>query len=493
MQRNLILISILFSIGFAFAQDSTFVSQYELTGFPWDNFFGNSLIAENVIDMYDGSYAMQTLGTYITPPPEEYSFFQSPIFKFTPSGMYENVVLGPLTIENSIINGNYSSIIQDRNGGYLALDTYHPYLHSLDSLFHFNHIIHDFVSDSIEIVPQNLYEDSNGYIITGYQSSVGRLCAKFDYNNNVVWSYKFRAPNITNLACPKRAFCSDGGYLFWVRNLPHLILMKVSQSGDSLWSAVIDYPLANGTDYDLIEINNFYYFARYDVDWENSQAWVQIVRFQLDSTEVDVLYNFPVMSYNGTLELNPKFLILSDGNILLTASLENGQLNKFDSNMNLLWSTIVLPNQAIVRPMYMGRGQYPTRELPDGDLITCASTSTYWVILIKTNSQGQVTAINEDEVLPAEVGGTLFNYPNPFNPTTTINYTIRNASHVNLTVYNVRGQKVAQLVNENMQKGTHNVVWDGKGKGGKAISSGVYLYRLTTSEHVITRKMILMK
>jgi hypothetical protein len=100
---------------------------------------------------------------------------------------------------------------------------------------------------------------------------------------------------------------------------------------------------------------------------------------------------------------------------------------------------------------------------------------------------------NEDETQHPEVCATLYNFPNPFNPTTTICFNLLKASHVNLIVYNIRGQKVAQLADENMPLGKHQVVWNGKDEGGKTVGSGVYLYRLTTLETIITRKMIMMK
>jgi hypothetical protein len=99
---------------------------------------------------------------------------------------------------------------------------------------------------------------------------------------------------------------------------------------------------------------------------------------------------------------------------------------------------------------------------------------------------------NEDDIHP-EVCATMYNYPNPFNPSTTICFNLLKASHVNLAVYNIRGQIVRQLADENMPLGKHQVVWDGKDEGGKACGSGVYFYRLSTSEISVTKKMLLLK
>lgn len=71
------------------------------------------------------------------------------------------------------------------------------------------------------------------------------------------------------------------------------------------------------------------------------------------------------------------------------------------------------------------------------------------------------------------------NYPNPFNPTTTISFSIPDESKVDLIVYNIKGQKVKTLVNNNLDRGNHSVVWSGVDESGKSVSSGVYFYKLS--------------
>ena len=80
------------------------------------------------------------------------------------------------------------------------------------------------------------------------------------------------------------------------------------------------------------------------------------------------------------------------------------------------------------------------------------------------------------------------NYPNPFNPSTTISYSIPTNSNVKLVVYNILGKEVATLVNEEKPVGSYTVNFDGS-----ELSSGVYLYTLTTGTQVITQKMLLIK
>ncbi len=85
------------------------------------------------------------------------------------------------------------------------------------------------------------------------------------------------------------------------------------------------------------------------------------------------------------------------------------------------------------------------------------------------------------------------NFPNPFNPATTIEYSLRNQADVKLSIFNMLGQKVRDLVNESQAAGTHRVIWDGTDASGAAVSTGVYLYRMQVGDLAETKKMVLIK
>ena len=85
------------------------------------------------------------------------------------------------------------------------------------------------------------------------------------------------------------------------------------------------------------------------------------------------------------------------------------------------------------------------------------------------------------------------NTPNPFNPTTTISFSIPKDDKVELKVYNIKGQLVKTLVKDHLEAGTHKAVWNGDNDTGKRVSSGVYLYRLESGGRAKVRKMLLLK
>ncbi len=93
----------------------------------------------------------------------------------------------------------------------------------------------------------------------------------------------------------------------------------------------------------------------------------------------------------------------------------------------------------------------------------------------------------DTDILPAEFELGQ-NYPNPFNPTTEFGFTLPRASHVELNVYNIAGQKVATIADLDFKAGVHSVTWDASG-----LASGVYLYRLDAGQFSGVRKMLLLK
>ena len=85
------------------------------------------------------------------------------------------------------------------------------------------------------------------------------------------------------------------------------------------------------------------------------------------------------------------------------------------------------------------------------------------------------------------------NFPNPFNPETTISYDLADGGRVELEIYNVMGQMMNQLVSEEQAAGRYRVVWDGSDAVGRNVASGVYFYRLNTTQFNAVRKLMLLK
>ncbi len=104
-----------------------------------------------------------------------------------------------------------------------------------------------------------------------------------------------------------------------------------------------------------------------------------------------------------------------------------------------------------------------------------------------------MTDIDDNFVLLPQSFALDQNYPNPFNAKTEIRYALPVESDVRLEVYNVLGQRVSKLVDTKQQPGYHTFVWDGTNSSGEVVASGMYMYKLITSEDVFVKKMLLLK
>jgi hypothetical protein len=85
------------------------------------------------------------------------------------------------------------------------------------------------------------------------------------------------------------------------------------------------------------------------------------------------------------------------------------------------------------------------------------------------------------------------NYPNPFNPVTTINYNLPRRSNVTIEVFNILGQKVITLLDENKSAGEYQITWGGNDSNEQKVSTGIYFYRFQAGDYVETKKMLLLK
>ena len=136
------------------------------------------------------------------------------------------------------------------------------------------------------------------------------------------------------------------------------------------------------------------------------------------------------------------------------------------------------------------------------ELIPAPQLGSVWENVTLFDFQGEVlTSIEAFEPVPSSVqtpdlrGDQFFlhqNFPNPFNPETTIRYSLGRAGDIILDVYSQLGVKVATLVNEWQPAGVHAVRWDGRNQNGIRVSSGVYYFRLVTDPERIQRSMVLL-
>jgi hypothetical protein len=135
------------------------------------------------------------------------------------------------------------------------------------------------------------------------------------------------------------------------------------------------------------------------------------------------------------------------------------------------------------------------KQLPDGQIISIGGY-TFDGMIVEWSNQclmytPRVTSVNEELSIVTDFSLSQ-NYPNPFNPGTSIQYAVSSRQFVTLKVYDVLGNEVATIVNEEKPAGSYEVEFSAIG-GGRDLASGIYIYRLTSGPYTASKKLMLLK
>ena len=202
-------------------------------------------------------------------------------------------------------------------------------------------------------------------------------------------------------------------------------------------------------------------------------GFVRGVQFDLAADISDIMFGSAMLS-----ELQEGVMIsshtLEDGTTRVLAVNLDGGLISFSSD-----GFITIPVT-----MNTGRGEHVKVDIHDIQLIDQNGQS----IPVSAKGDGSVAL----ELIPMKYA-LYQNFPNPFNPVTEIQFDIPDISTVELVVYNLMGQQVRRLVNGEIRSGYHRIVWDGLNDHGEPVSTGVYIYSLTSPSFHSTKKMVLLK
>ncbi len=156
--------------------------------------------------------------------------------------------------------------------------------------------------------------------------------------------------------------------------------------------------------------------------------------------------------------------------------------------------TIISGENPVEAPVTWTGYTYPLTDYMDSDIyigIQCISNNAF-MFLVDDVMVRSATPV-DDVIIPVLATELQSNYPNPFNPETTIRYSVKETSPVTIEVYNLKGQLIRTLVNEVKTAGNYSVVWNGRDSHNQPVSSGVYFYKMNAGKYSSTKKMIMMK
>jgi len=218
-------------------------------------------------------------------------------------------------------------------------------------------------------------------------------------------------------------------------------------------------------------IGNVYYFEPNYLVVDSSANELYIYKYNLLESRVEYLHTFPTA--NTTINIF---------NGIITDNAYNSVVSQYYTVLN---DEIVLIGEKEDRHKEV----LSTYFFPERHKMVQVARSGLWAYDIAYEEY----VSESDVVVPVANAELHGNYPNPFNPTTTIAFEMARSGHVTIEVYNIRGQKVRTLVSGEYGVGSHKVVWNGDDFTGRAVGSGMYFYRMTTAGYSKVNKMVLLK
>ena len=269
--------------------------------------------------------------------------------------------------------------------------------------------------------------------------------------------------------------CIDGGGNIWVDSLQTQTLFEDIQNGDF---HLIEGSLAIDAGFDTLG-----YYYPFDMDyntrvWDgdsNGSAIIDIGPYEYGAPQFGKITGYITETSSG--EFVDYVLIRIDN--------EPGNFTFADSAG---YFEIQLPEGTY--DLYAERVFYEDNIIYS---VTVEDEQATEIAFNMTSTLPQVGIIEDDFIINnSEL--IISNYPNPFNPETTIKFSIPEKSKIELTIYNIKGQKIKTLIHNEFAKGSHSIVWNGDDESGKHVSSGVYLYKLNVNNKTeAVRKCLLLK
>ncbi|MDP8200630.1 MAG: FlgD immunoglobulin-like domain containing protein [Candidatus Tenebribacter burtonii] len=319
-------------------------------------------------------------------------------------------------------------------------------------------------------------DDGTALLFAG--SSGGATLQKTDLLGNEIWRQNYYEYNSTSIVSVVQT--NDGGYAFLSFTLSDFdyCLVKTDASGLVEWSQTYDYNSQNEIPNSMIQTSDNGYLlcghtddpdrggfivktdALGDTLWTRKYELSYCARIWCATSTNNeiVLHGY---SNNGIIIL---FKIDNFGNEIWYEGIPGIAYTNAEQNMQVCDSGFII---------------YLQGDIIDDD-----------ILLIKTDENGNVSV--EEEIII--LSNNLQCYPNPFNPTTKISFSIPDDSKVKLTIYNIKGQKIKSLLNDQMTAGEHSIVWNGEDDSGTKVSSGVYLYKLhVNGKTELVKRCLLLK
>ena len=326
------------------------------------------------------------------------------------------------------------------------------------------------------------------YIIQFYDQAIDPLSSSIININSNISNINF---NLTPLPVNNNYFVS--GTVTIEGEAPLTNIMVVAVSSDEDWETTTTTDIYGNYTLPVVYPGNYYILAIEPSSpptfFPNAHYWETAEAVSVNGHVHNININMEnVINYgaNGTNTIS--------GNV--SSSLEN----EIISNAGIIIKNT--SGQTIGFSNTSQNGQYVVNNLPDDEIEIIVTKIRYNSIVENTTIDGNIiidyvltpyVTSDADETTPELIALKISNYPNPFNPTTTIAFSLQNKESVSLEIFNVKGQKVKTLLKNEILTGNQKILWNGKDNHGNNVGSGIYFSRIKTESETAVGKMVLIK
>jgi len=326
-------------------------------------------------------------------------------------------------------------------------------------------------------------------------------------NNPTSWSWNFGDGGSSTSQNPSHQYTSAGTYTVTLTATnaygsdQEVKTDYITVNAGGAWTTITYDDFESGTGHYTIGGSDCYWYTGYYYAWEGDCA----MDIQDNSGTASSFYHTNGYNVSGYTEMEVEFYFVA-------ISMEYGEDFWVQYYNGSSWQTVASYAQGInfsnstwyVATVTISNSQYnfPTnarlRFMCDasGNADDVYIDAITWRGMSGTASTREGARLSKlDRVAPLipENFALSQNYPNPFNPTTSIAFALPEATHVEIAVFNIVGQRIATIAQADYPAGEHSVVWNGRDDDGRTVSSGVYFYRIKAGDFVDSKKMVLMK
>ncbi len=292
-----------------------------------------------------------------------------------------------------------------------------------------------------------------------------------------------------------------GQISFWVKVSSESgydeLTFYIDNAAQDSWSGTVNWQEVS---YNVTDGNHTFkweYSKDYSVSEGDDCAWIDYIVFPTATSEVGdpvIALDMTEYDFGAVASGQTQFTISNSGQGILAGQISLNSQSVFsisleDQEANNQLNYSLDPEAELQVTLHFN--PIANVEYSDNVIITSNDPQQEQVV-INVYGTGQGVS-NDDENLIPQITELQGNYPNPFNPQTAIKYAVKQDGNVSLKIFNLKGQLVKTLVNDDVKAGFHSIVWDGKNNFGTDVATGIYLYRLETKTYNQTKKMMLMK